>query len=112
MECYSPGDNHEALLVMADPQALAYAWIEAYALNISPDANDSDDDYEDDSPVTAEDLINHADSHQGEGWGDYICRGGTYEGFRIDPMFWDKYATVCGIPRESVQENSFFTCSC
>lgn len=45
-------------------------------------------------------------SHSGNG------RGGEYEGFQLDSTFWDKFAIVMGIERESVEERSFFTCSC
>lgn len=111
MERYYPDDTHDALVIMGNPKALAYQWIVEYAKNISPTPDP--DSYYNDSPVTADEMIEAALSQQDSKWGgDYICRGGEYEGFSVDPMFWDKFAIVAGIERESVEERSFFTCSC
>lgn len=112
MERYSPDSTHDALVIMGNPRALAYQWIVEYAKYISPEKQEDDSDYYDTSPVDAEELIEAALSHQDGGWGDYICRGGEYEGFQLDPTFWDKFAIVMGIKRETVEERSFFTCSC
>ena len=107
--------THNALLMMGDSKALAYQWITEYAKNISPGEPEDDDPdyYRDVRPVTAEEMIDAAASQQGEQWGgDYICRGGEYEGFRVDGTFWDKFAIVMGIERNDVEESNFFTCSC
>ena len=50
-----------------------------------------------------------------KGWGDYIVRGGAFEGEGVEPMFpmfWEKYADFTGRDRDSIEENSFFSCSC
>lgn len=115
MERYTPDSTHDALVIMGNPRALAYQWIVEYAKYISPKERTDDDDdggYYNTTPVSAEELIEAANSHQDGGWGDYICRGGEYEGFQLDSTFWDKFAIVMGIERESVEERSFFTCSC
>lgn len=107
----------EALLVMGDEKAVAWAWIQAYALNLKQQIDeyaDSDEDggYVQNRIESAEDLMEIADSHQNGGWGDYVCAGGLFEGAHVDPLFWDKYAIVRGIPREEVSSNNFFSCSC
>lgn len=114
--CY-PEEEHEGRAIMGDLPALAYEWIKAYALNLTDQVKQSvgDDDYYDNSPITAELLIETANSHQKDGnnnWGDYIIRGGTFEGESVDPLFWEKYAQFTGRDREDVQDNDFFSCSC
>lgn len=111
---YVPGADHKSRVVIGDPRALAYQWIIEYAKNISPTPSEDPEDhtYEDNRPVTAEELIDAAMSHQNNTWGEYICRGGEYEGFRVDMTFWDKLAIVVGRPRDEIEELSFFTCSC
>ncbi|QHJ80262.1 MAG: hypothetical protein [Caudoviricetes sp.] len=107
----------EALLVMGDEKAVAWAWIQAYALNLKQQIDeyvDSDEDggYVQNRIESAEDLMEIADSHQNGGWGDYVCAGGLFEGEHVDPTFWDKYAIVRGIPRDQVEASGLFTCSC
>lgn len=113
-ERYYPGTDHKSRVLIGDPRALAYQWIVEYAKNISPEPDpEYESEYADTNPVDADELIETALTHQGENsWGDYICRGGTFEGFSVDPTFWDKFAIVTGIEREEVSQNSFFTCSC
>ena len=107
----------EALLIMGDEKAVAWAWIQAYALNLKQQIDeyvDSDEDggYVSNRIESAEDLMNIANSHQRGGWGDYVCAGGLFEGERVDPTFWDKYAIVRDIPRDQVEASGLFTCSC
>lgn len=103
-----PVEEHGPRLMCGDPIAQAYEWIAAYARNLADQCN-ADDSY---GTVTVDDLMEAADSHQGEGWGDYINRGGAFEGESVDPTFWEKYAIVRGKPLDEVEQNSFFTCSC
>ncbi len=44
--------------------------------------------------------------HSGEG------RGGAFEGFSVDPTFWDKLAIIKEIEIPDESRNSFFSCSC
>lgn len=106
-----PEEEHDVRLLIGDPAAEAYEWLKAYALNIS-DMVDSDSDYGDTSGISLEELLETAESHAGDAWGDYIVRGGTFEGFSVDPTFWDKLSTFKGeeIPRND--RNNFFSCSC
>lgn len=108
-----PMDQHKARLLAGDKKALAYEWISNYCKNLEDQANGGyyEEEYGEFS-ISPEDLVAVADSHQSNGWGDYICHGGAFEGYSLDPMFWDKYADLKGIDRSSVNEASFFTCSC
>lgn len=108
----------ESLLIMGDEKAVAWAWIQAYALNLKQQIDEylSDDDrdyeYVSNRIESAEDLMDLADSHQGGQWGEYLTVGGLFEGNRVDPTFWDKYAIVRGIPRDQIEESGLFSCSC
>lgn len=117
MEHPYPMEEHEARVICGDPQALAYAWILAYAANLNDQCQPRDDD--DDSrygSVTVTDLLEVADSHQPDAdsrWGgDYLSRGGAFEGEQVDPTFWKHYAVFRNKPIEEVEEASFFSCSC
>lgn len=110
-----PPEEHDARLKEGCVIAQAYEWIAAYALNLTQDVKDCHRQYygsEGGREVTVEDLMDAADSHQGEGWGDYIVRGGTFEGERVDPTFWTKYAILREKELDDVKQDSFFSCSC
>lgn len=103
---------HQEYLMVGHPQAQAYEWLKAYALNLSDQC--SNEEYSN-REVTVEELLETADSHQNDasGWGgDYIVRGGAFEGMSMDPMFWEKYAIFRDIPLDQVEEAHFFSCSC
>ena len=111
-----PIEEHEARLICGDPQALAYAWILAYAQNLDDQCRPSEDDDDSYGSVSVNDLLEVADSHQpGQGgrWGgDYLSRGGAFEGQSVDSTFWKHYAVFRDIPQDEVEEASFFSCSC
>lgn len=98
-------EHHKAKLLLLDPQAVAYEWIIHYVENLN-------DMVDHGSSITLEELLETADSHRGGSWGDYIVRGGAFEGYSLDMTFWDMYSTLLGeeIPQED--RNSFFSCSC
>lgn len=108
---YDP-EQHQALVVVGDPEACAYEWICGYAHILSVQVANS---YGGDGhgPVTVAQLLNCADAQQpdGNGW-DYISRGGAFEGERVEPMFWDKYAVLRGKERNEIEASNFFSCSC
>ena len=110
-----PLDQLEGRLILGDPKAHAYMWISRYADNLTARIEESNrggyEDYHLDG-VSVHDLLSCADSHQSGGWGDYITRGGVFEGEAIDDTFWDKYAILCDKPRDEITDNSFFSCSC
>lgn len=110
-----PIEEHDVRVACLDPVALAYEWITQYAKNLTDQVNDAHDARG--GPVTVDDLLDIADSHQPEndstGWGgDYLVRGGTFEGESIDPTFWAKYAILRGKQLEDVEQAHFFSCSC
>ncbi|MNO13123.1 hypothetical protein D3C76_27490 [compost metagenome] len=111
-------EEHKGRLMCGDPVAIAYEWIRAYAENLTDQVNSYNDDNEYGSEgVTVDELMEVADSHQPDengnnGWGDYISRGGTFEGEGVDPTFWEKYAIVRGKHIDDVDQSSFFSCSC
>lgn len=108
----------EALLIMGDEKAVAWAWIKAYALNLKQEIDEflDNSDYEEtciSNRIDDEhDLMSLADSHQKGNWGEYLIVGGLFEGEHVDPTFWDKYAIVRDIPRDQVEEAGLFSCSC
>lgn len=107
--------EHQGRVLLGDPQAEAYAWIMAYADQITAMAQRGDDfeDYSSNHPIyTAEDLIAIAQSHTNGKWGDYICHGGAFEGEHVDPLFWDKLSIVLDEEVADKDRNSFFSCSC
>ena len=102
-------DERKVLCLLGDPQALAYTWIEAYAENLSDQA--SGDTYND-AAISVDELLETSLSHLGEGWGDYIVRGGSFEGESVDPTFWDKLSILLGVPIPSNKRSSLLSCSC
>lgn len=114
-----PDENEELIrmrMIVGDKQAIAYAWIEAYVENLNEmisgerDPDDEDDPYSG-GDLTADEVIDIALENLAGGWG-YISRGGTFEGYQLDPTFWDKLADLKGIEIPSHDRNSFFSCSC
>ena len=103
-------EEHQGRLVLGDPQAEAYAWIMAYADQITEQAQHGYSSG--DANYTAEDLITIAESHKKGGWGDYICHGGAFEGTGVDPLFWDKLSIVLDEEVPDKDRNGFFSCSC
>lgn len=102
-----PQKELEIRLVVGIKEAVAYAWIKAYAEQLSRSYDDNDDRGGD---VTMDDLIEAALSFQNGKWGNYICRGGRFEGMRTDPLFWFHLRILLENP--DLEEASFFTCSC
>lgn len=59
---------------------------------------------------TSQDMIDAATA-----WirsGDYLCDGGTFEGERVPPEFWEHYEAITGKKVASDDRENFFTCSC
>jgi hypothetical protein len=44
--------------------------------------------------------------------GDYLVRGGTFEGYSIPDEFWDKYEIIKRKRIEEADRGSFISCSC
>jgi len=113
-----PVAEHMARVACADPIALAYEWIAAYAENLTDRVQSYCSDYGSDygnEPVTVDDLIYTAQSHlnpESRWGGEYITRGGTFEGEGVDPTFWDKFAILKGMEIPDEKRASFFSCSC
>lgn len=64
-------------------------------------------------PSDVDELINTAMSHvTDDGWGDYISRGGAFEGQYTDPTFWDKLAILKDLEIPQEKRNNFFSCAC
>ena len=104
--------DHQAKLMCGDPQAQAYQWILNYLENLnSMISGDNDDDYRH-SEITLEELLDTAQSHIGDLWGDYISRGGVFEGHSTDPTFWDKLSILHEEEIDQDKRGSFFSCSC
>lgn len=112
-----PQDEHIARLLLLDPIATSYEWIKKYAENLTDRVNEDneDDTYGGGKSITVDELIDTAMSHidTGDRWGgDYITRGGTFEGESVDPTFWDKLSILLEKEIPSNKRNDFFSCSC
>lgn len=110
MERPYPDDQHSVRLMCGDPIAIAYEWISAYVENLN-----SRIDEDDGSLITMDELIETAMSHvdSESSWGgDYLIRGGAFEGVDVDPMFWDKLSILKQITIPQKNRNSFLSCSC
>ncbi|QYW02237.1 hypothetical protein PP740_gp038 [Stenotrophomonas phage Philippe] len=102
-------DQHHAGVMLNDPKDLARAWIIAYADQLTAQSAEADQD-----TVTIGDLMRAALSHVDgtEHWGDYISRGGAFEGQGTDPLFWEHFRTLVKGEYNQDNENNFFSCSC
>lgn len=82
-------------------QSASEQWIRDYAARID---------------LTYNRLMGGADdwlaSRKDSQWDDYLVDGGTLEGVRTDPAFWDHYAIVRGIDVPTKDRENFFSCSC
>lgn len=108
---YDPTD-HQAKLMCGDPQAQAYQWILNYLDNLNAMiSGDGDSEYSH-REITLDELIETAESHLESDWGDYITRGGVFEGHGTDPMFWDKLSVLREEEIDYSKRSSFFSCSC
>lgn len=113
-------EEHFVRVAINDPVAVGYEWIKKYAENLTDRVSeyyndDAEPEYSGGEPITAEDLIEVGSSwiDTGNRWGgDYITRGGTFEGEAVDPTFWDKLSLILEIEIPQDKRNSFFSCSC
>lgn len=44
--------------------------------------------------------------------GDYLCEGGTWEGFHLPDEFWDHFEVVTGRKVSTADRGNFFSCAC
>jgi hypothetical protein len=121
-----PEEELAPRLMCADPQALAYAWIRAYLENLNSRIQTedevmhegTDDEYTSEADgdlIDLDELIETAMSHvdtDSRYGGDYITRGGAFEGVGTDDMFWEKLAILKGIEIPEEKRGNFFSCSC
>lgn len=100
-----PDAEKRVRLLILDDQAVAYAWINAYLdqLNGMIDSGEAELDFDE--------LMKTAISQFNDQWGDYIVRGGSFEGFSIDPMFWTCFFKLLQLP-DTGKHPGFFSCSC
>ena len=64
------------------------------------------------SCIEVADWLDTALSHINNSWGDYISRGGVFEGHGTDPVFWDKLSILREEEIDHDKRGSFFSCSC
>lgn len=108
-----PEEEHTARLLLGDSKAEALKWIEGYAKNLSDMCED--EEYGN-HPVTSDELIDthlsHMDSNTRWG-GDYIIRGGAFEGVGVDQGFFRAMNVLLNkdVDDESTHHH-FFSCSC
>lgn len=104
--------DHKAKLMCGDPQAQALQWIIGYLDNLNHMVMGDDDDDRSHSPISLNELLETAMSHVESDWGDYITRGGVFEGVGTDPTFWDKLSILHEKEIDHGKRGSFFSCSC
>ena len=106
----------EALLLIEHPQAKqyeAYKWLCAYVDQINGQITAGNENgYEDytHSEIDVYELIEIGKASQNGGWGEYICKGGIFEGESTDPLFWPMVNRFLGVP--NVDYGGIFSCSC
>jgi hypothetical protein len=110
-----PEDQHQARLLMGDPKAEAWEWINAYAKNLSRPLLTDDWGETDGGTVTPQELIETAicNAKSEDRWGgEYISKGGLLEGVSTDPTLWDKVSILIDKEIPQDKRNNFFSCSC
>jgi hypothetical protein len=70
-------------------------WISDFAEGIGSDYNE---------------IMEAADAYLQSG--DYLCRGGDFEGYTIPDEFWDKYEIIKRKKVQGGERGTFLTCSC
>lgn len=108
-----PIEELEGRILLGDRKAEAWKWIDSYTENLNS-MIDSDGEYGG-SPISVDELIDTAKTHlkgNGSRWGEYITRGGVFEGFSLDMTFWDKLSILLDEEITDDERVSFFSCSC
>lgn len=107
-------DEHKARLMCSDPIACSYEWINGYIANLNSQISDDNDEDYNHSLIDFDELIQVAMSNvDGGRWGgDYITKGGVFEGRGTDPTFWDKLSILLEKEIPDDRRNNFFSCSC
>jgi hypothetical protein len=61
-----------------------------------------------------DEMMSVAESHTREGWGDYLCEGGKWEGQGTPTEFWEHFKNVTGKSPHDTKSGSpgIFSCSC
>lgn len=106
-------EEYEVQLLLGNKVALAYAWIEAYAIQLDAQVQKSSDHY---NGISVEEVISTGESHTEDDYnsygGDYIMRGGVFKGEQADPLFWDHLETLLDTKVPANNRYGFFSCSC
>lgn len=92
-----------------DEKAKSMKWIEAYAASLSGEYLDEF------MLVTADELIETAKTwvDPNSRWGgDYLVKGGLFEGNYVSRDFWRHFEVVTGTAPANGETPSFFSCSC
>ena len=113
-------EEYEVQLLLGNKVALAYAWIDAYAIQLDARVVASSARHEEGygyplEGITTEEMISLGESRVGheDFWGgEYLVRGGVFEGESTDPLYWDHLATLLGVEIPDKERGSFFSCSC
>jgi len=103
-----PEEELKVRTMAGDPKALAWSWILGY-LAILNNQIQTDSEYGED--ISIEELLDTATSVINGDWGS-IVRGGTFEGYHIDPVFWEKFSVLIGKDIPQCDRTNFLSCSC
>lgn len=108
-----PQELHVLHLAAQRPQALAFEWIKAYIdqLNamIEYDGRQDTLGYEEFIQITVDWYNASQDSNE---WPDYLTKGGAFEGFSLDPLYWEKLSIFLDTPLKDEYCQAYFSCSC
>lgn len=70
-------------------------------------------DFADNVDADYDEMMSTAESHCGEGFGDYLCEGGKWEGQGTPGEFWEHFTKVTGKnPNTKYGLPGIFSCSC
>lgn len=67
-------------------------------------------DFAENMGSTYQEIMDGADAYLQSG--DYLVRGGTFEGYHIPDEFWDKYEIIKRAKVAEDERGSFLSCSC
>lgn len=112
-----PDEGEDMLRVRAmvgDQMAEAYMWLVAYTANLNDRISQHYENGYSHHEISLDELITIGMSHvdSSDGWGEYLTRGGTFEGEHLDETFWDKLAALKQIEIPHGCRQNFFGCSC
>lgn len=107
-----PKETQVLRAAILDDQAMAYEWISAFVDQLN-NMIDGEDYPKLEVDEFIEITVNWYNESQNENcWPDYLNRGGAFEGFSLEHLYWEKLAEFLGVELKEEYCNGYFSCSC